>query len=77
MTHKQRIKLLFRIAFLISLAFLTIFVTILLVRAFDSRRGPDLHIWHQVELTSEFNRKQHGDELTFEQYEQIEDELFA
>ena len=77
MTHKQRIKLLFRIAFLISLAFLTIFVTILLVRAFDSRRGPDLHIWHQVELTSEFNRKQHGDELTFEQYQQIEDELFA
>ncbi|MHC4131086.1 MAG: alpha/beta fold hydrolase [Planctomycetota bacterium] len=59
------------------LAVLIIFVIILLVRAFDTRRGPDLEKWHKVKLLNEFNRRPYSGEITFEQYREMEDKLFA
>ncbi|MHC4266147.1 MAG: alpha/beta hydrolase [Planctomycetota bacterium] len=76
---KKRNRLKVAVKFIIRacLAVLIIFVTILLVRAFETRRGPDLQVWHKVELLNEFDRSQYSNQMTFEQYREMEDKLFA
>ena len=74
---KNVLKWTMRILLRIVLAGFIIFVTILLVRAFDTRGLPDLQVWHTVKLSSEFKRSWQGSEITFEQYRDLEDTLFA
>ncbi|MBM2830945.1 MAG: hypothetical protein HW411_1735 [Gammaproteobacteria bacterium] len=51
--------------------------TIILVRAFDSRRLPDLKIWHRPVLESEFSATD-GDQISsLEEYLKLEDRLFT
>lgn len=54
---------------------LTVAVTIILVRAFDSRRKPDLKPWHTVHLESEFTAED-SRAATFADYLEIEDRVF-
>ncbi|MHC4949872.1 MAG: alpha/beta hydrolase, partial [Planctomycetota bacterium] len=42
-----------------------------------TRGMPDLQVWHTVKLSNEFNRSRYGSEITFEQYRDLENELFA
>ncbi|MHC4758397.1 MAG: alpha/beta hydrolase [Planctomycetota bacterium] len=74
---KKPVKIAIKISLRICIAVLIIFVTILLVRAFETRRGPELHLWHQAKLLNEFDRSHYNDQMTFEQYRQMEDKLFA
>ncbi len=55
----------------------TVFATIILVRAFDARRLGELQLWHKVVLEKEFRASDYSDELTFQEYQRIEEELFA
>ncbi len=73
MTMSKRIQTFILKAVLLLL--LLIF-TVLLVRAFDSRRKPDLEIWHTTSLDSEFRARDHDKEYTFRDYREMEDRLF-
>ena len=55
---------------------IAIVATILLVRGFDTRRGPPLELWHTVELRAEYR---HGrtDVDDWQGYLELEDALFA
>ncbi|MHC5085942.1 MAG: alpha/beta hydrolase [Planctomycetota bacterium] len=77
MKRKNRLKWTIRMLVRTVLAGFIIFVTILLVRAFDTRKMPDLQVWHQVDLSNEFQRSFAGSEITFHQYQDLEDKLFA
>lgn len=77
MIRRKWLKWAIRILLRTSLAVFIVFLTILLVRAFDTRGLPDLQVWHKVKLSNEFDRRQYGREITFEQYGDIEDKLFA
>lgn len=66
-----------RLAFRLLRGALLVFITILLVRAFDARRMPDLCVWHTADLTEEFR---HGDEtkgFTLADYLDLENRLFS
>lgn len=57
---------------------LTVLVTILLVFAMQARiRLPDLAAWHRVDLAEEFSVARHGRSMSFADYLQLEDRLFA
>ena len=77
MTQRNFLKWTIRMLVRTVLAGFIIFVTILLVRAFDTRKMPDLQVWHEIELSNEFRRSFSGSEITFEQYRDLEDKLFA
>ncbi|MBF8269888.1 MAG: hypothetical protein HW386_1597 [Gammaproteobacteria bacterium] len=51
--------------------------TIILVRAFDSRRLPDLKIWHRPVLESEFSVKNETQISDLKEYFKLEDRLFS
>ena len=55
---------------------LAIGLTIYLVRAFDSRRQPDLRVWHLANLDSEFSAKDERPDMTLGDYLAMEDRLF-
>lgn len=71
--EKLCLKLVVRVLVLVVL----IIVTVYLVRAFDSRRRPDLMPWHQVSLDSEFRARDDRPDMTFREYQHIEDRLFS
>ena len=50
--------------------------TLMLVRAFDARRQPDLEVWHTVELESEYRAGRAGEVTTWADYLALEEELF-
>ena len=77
MTQRNVLKWTIRILLRTVLATLVVFVTILLVRAFDTRRMPDLQLWHTVKLSNEFERSVFGSDITFQQYTDLEEKLFA
>ena len=77
MIRRNWLKRAIRILLRTSLAGFIAFLTILLVRAFDTRGLPDLQVWHKVKLSNEFDRRKYRREITFEQYRDIEDRLFA
>ncbi|MHC4961990.1 MAG: alpha/beta hydrolase [Planctomycetota bacterium] len=77
MTQRKGLKWTIRILLRTVLAALVVFVTILLVRAFDTRRMPDLQVWHTVKLSNEFERSVFGSDITFQQYTDLEEKLFA
>ena len=77
MTQRNGLKWAIRMLVRTVLAGFIIFVTILLVRAFDTRKMPDLQVWHQIDLSNEFQRSFAGSEITFQQYRDLEDKLFA
>jgi esterase/lipase len=77
MTQRNVLKWTIRILLRTVLAALVVFVTILLVRAFDTRRMPDLQVWHTVKLSNEFERSVFGSDITFQQYTDLEEKLFA
>jgi len=56
---------------------LAIPATVLLVRAFDARNMPDLQVWHRTDLSQEFRAKQFHATMTFEDYLNLENKLFA
>ena len=58
----------------IALAIVTI--TIILVRAVDSRKLPELRVWHTVELESEYRARRDGDIDGFAAYLAQEQRLF-
>jgi alpha-beta hydrolase superfamily lysophospholipase len=53
-----------------------ILVTVYLVRAFDSRRGPELELWHTVSLEEEFRADDLTDATTLADYLAAEERLF-
>ncbi len=58
-----------------AILLLAVVATIILVRAFDSRRKPDLKPWHTVHLENEFTAEGFRGE-TFADYLEIEDQVF-
>ena len=54
----------------------SIVFTIILVRAFDARNLPDLQLWHSTILTEEFRSGTSDNQLTFQQYIEIENRVF-
>ena len=77
MTQKTALKWINRVFFRVVLTVFVVFITILLVHAFNARKMSDLQVWHTVNLSNEFDRSRHGPEITFEQYSDLEDKLFA
>lgn len=53
-----------------------VIATIVLVRAFDSRRLPDLNAWHRVELESEYRLRRDGEIESFDAYLAQEQRVF-
>jgi alpha-beta hydrolase superfamily lysophospholipase len=53
-----------------------IIATIIIVRAFDALKMPDLDRWHTERLESEFQADKAGADTTFEDYLRIESRLF-
>lgn len=60
-----------------TLWLVTIFFTILLVRAFDARRGPALKPWHTVHLREEFSNWDATHCTTLTDYLALEQRLYA
>lgn len=54
----------------------TVLATVVLLRAFDARRLPDLQLWHRVHLESEFRARDLASTTTLEDYLKREDRLF-
>ncbi len=52
---------LFRLLVRVVIALAIVTVTIILVRAVDSRKLPELRVWHTVELESEYRAQRDGD----------------
>ncbi len=61
-------RLLFRLLMQVVAALAIITVTTVLIRALDSRKMPDLHAWHTVELESEYRVQRDGDIDEFAAY---------
>jgi alpha-beta hydrolase superfamily lysophospholipase len=55
---------------------LVLVLTVILVRAFDSRRMPDLKPWHEARLDGEFRAPDERRDLTFRDYQEMEQRLF-
>lgn len=55
----------------------TILATIWLVRAYESRNKPDLHLWHSYEAESEFRAQDYPDGIALDEYRELESRLFA
>ena len=51
-----------------ALWLLILVALLLLLRAFQARRGPDLGDWHRIELTNEVHAGDIGDDYTWAQY---------
>ena len=51
-------------------------ITIILVWALGARRMPDLEIWHQARLSSEFHAKDYPEGFSLKTYLSIEERLF-
>ena len=56
---------------------LTFLITVLLVRAFDARRGPALKLWHTEKLAAEFQARDRHTVKTLADYLARENALFA
>lgn len=56
---------------------ISIVATIYLVRAFDSRRLPDLKLWHTVKLVNEFRADDFADDFDLNDYLALEERLFT
>ena len=67
---------LFKWSIRIIVTILIIIATIILVRAFDSLRLPELSNWHQPLTNSEFTSKARRSFNTFEGFQKLEDEIF-
>lgn len=65
-----------KISFFIPLIAAVVFFTVIVVRAFDTRRKPDLDIWHKVKLVNEFRACDYDSGFTFVEYLQLEERLF-
>ncbi len=70
-------KALARLLLRTILAIVIIVFTVILVRAFDSRRMPELEVWHQTVLPSEFKAEELTPNLTLEDYLAREERLFT
>jgi len=74
-------RFLFRLLMRVVIALAIVTVTIILVRAIDSRKLPELRVWHTVELASEYRAQRDGDIDGFAAYltqeRQVFDELNA
>ena len=67
---------LFRLLMRVVIALAIVTVTIILVRAVDSRKLPDLRVWHTVELESEYRASRDGDIDGFAAYLAQEQRVF-
>lgn len=76
MTQKL-LKWIFKFSFRVFLAIFLIFATVLLLRAFDSRRKPDLQVWHTVQLSNEFSKSQFRSGISLNEYLDLEEKLFV
>jgi len=61
----------------LALWLLVLVALFLLLRAFESRRGPELGAWHRITLVNEVHARDVGDAYTWAQYRAAEDRLFA
>jgi len=50
--------------------------TIIVIRAFDARSLPDLHVWHEVGFENEFEADRDGNIVTLSAYLELEQALF-
>jgi alpha-beta hydrolase superfamily lysophospholipase len=73
---KEFMRRLFRLIFRTAFILAVIVFTLILVRAFDARRQPDLAVWHTVELTEEYRADRVGDVTTWQDYLALEDRVF-
>ncbi len=69
---RRLLRLIVRIAVILAV----IVFTLILVRAFDSRRQPDLSAWHTVNLTEEYRADRVGEITTWQDYLDLEDRVF-
>ena len=69
-------KKLFKWTFRIIVGTFLVVATIILMRAFDARRQPDLKPWHGT-LSAEFQAKDYTDKSTLADYLKIEEAVFA
>ena len=59
------------------LAVVLLTITIILVRAFDARRMPDLQPWHRASLDGEFRAGHNVPGFTYKDYQSMENALFG
>jgi len=59
----------------VAAVIVAVIATIWLVRAFESRNMPELRLWHQVSLDSEFSVDDYPDGLSLEAYLELEERL--
>jgi len=69
-------RFLFRLLMRVVIALAIVTVTIILVRAVDSRKLPELRVWHTVELESEYRARRDGDIDGFAAYLTQEQRVF-
>lgn len=70
------VRWLFKWLIRLSVIVVAVVVTIYVVRAFDSRRLPDLKPWHTVVLENEFRADEVPADFDFADYLELEDRLF-
>lgn len=68
---------LLRIALRIAVLGVTVLATIWIVRGVDSRRLPDLDIWHTYNPENEFRARDYPDGISFAEYQALEMRLAA
>ena len=69
-------RLLWRLVVRIVVILVVIVATIMLVRAFDARRMPDLEAWHTTKFTEEFTAADVGETTSYADYLAAEERVF-
>jgi acetyl esterase/lipase len=72
---KTLISTLFRLVSRVIFGLLLVIVTIMLIRAFDARRQPDLKAWHTARFEDDFRATNNADS-DWQEFLRIEDRLF-
>ena len=55
----------------------TVVATVWVFRGLEARKMPDLQVWHTYEAQNEFRARDYQDGITFAEYHELEDRLFA
>ena len=77
-THMRRIALIVkRLGLYLAVAVLGFVVGVVALYIYWVRSGPSLQLWHTEELTAEFTAERADEIRTFDDYQRLEDRLFA
>ena len=72
----NRLKIILKVGIRIVSVIVIILFTIILLRAFDTRKYQDLEVWHTQKLIGEFNSSMYDPKMRLDDYLEIENKLF-